>query len=193
MIEVLPSESNRVTVDPSYKDQLGNMRPVISYTRPRVHDARRRATPAQLSRRIFQRLGAADHTAYDPTDYGYVTYEGQGYVIRGGNHLGGTHIMGTSAANSVVDSHQRSWDHENLYLVGGGSMPSIGTSNITLTIAALCFRSARADRRAAAQRHAPRASSRGTDERHDDQDRRGSARATCTPRCSSSTRRSRRT
>ena len=29
------------------------------------------------------------------------------------------------------------------YLVGGGSMPSIGTSNITLTIAALCFRSAK--------------------------------------------------
>jgi choline dehydrogenase-like flavoprotein len=42
----------------------------------------------------------------------------------------------------VVDSHQRSWDHENLYIVGGGSMPSIGTANTTLTIAALCFRSA---------------------------------------------------
>jgi len=42
----------------------------------------------------------------------------------------------------VVDDHQRSWDHQNLYLVGAGSMPSIGTSNTTLTLAALSFRTA---------------------------------------------------
>jgi choline dehydrogenase-like flavoprotein len=45
---------------------------------------------------------------------------------------------------SVVDADQRSWDHHNLYLVGGGSLPTIGTSNVTLTVAALCLRSARA-------------------------------------------------
>lgn len=142
MIEVLPSQSNRVTVDPSYTDQLGNMRPVLTYTIPE-YTMRGAAYVRQLARRIFQRLGAADYTMYDPTDYGYLTYEGEGYVIRGGNHLAGTHIMGTSPANSVVNSEQRSWDHENLYLVGGGSMPSIGTSNVTLTIAALGFRSAK--------------------------------------------------
>ncbi len=142
MVEVLPSQSNRVKVDASYKDELGNMRPVVSYTVPE-YTLRGVAYARQLARRIYQRLGAADHTMYDPTDYGYATYEGQGYVIRGGNHLAGTHIMGTSPADSVVDSHQRSWDHENLYLAGGGSMPSIGTSNITLTLAALCLRSAR--------------------------------------------------
>ena len=93
---------------------------------------------------VFQRLGAADHTTYDPSDFGYVTHEGEGYAIRGGNHLAGTHIMGTSSNTSVVNSEQRSWDHENLYLVGGGSMPTIGTANVTPTIAALCFRSAQA-------------------------------------------------
>jgi choline dehydrogenase-like flavoprotein len=51
--------------------------------------------------------------------------------------------MGTAKSNSVVNSELRSWDHENLYLAGGGSMPSIGTSNVTHTIAALCFRSAK--------------------------------------------------
>jgi choline dehydrogenase-like flavoprotein len=50
--------------------------------------------------------------------------------------------MGASSHDSVVDSHQRSWDHPNLYLAGSGSMPSIGTSNTTLTLAALCFRTA---------------------------------------------------
>jgi choline dehydrogenase-like flavoprotein len=141
MVEVLPNESNRVNVDASFKDQLGNMRPVISYHIP-DYTLRGIAFGRQLARRIFQRLGAADYTAYDSEDYGYLTYEGQGYVIRGGNHLAGTHIMGSDPSSSVVDSYQRSWDHENLYLVGGGSMASVGTSNITLTIAALCFRSA---------------------------------------------------
>jgi len=141
MIEVLPNQSNRVSVDPNYRDQLGNMRPVISYTVPE-YTMRGIAYARQFARRIFQRLGAADWTSYNPDDYGYLTYEGEGYVIRGGNHLAGTHVMGTSKSNSVVDTHQRSWDHENLYLVGGGSMPSIGTANTTLTIAALCFRSA---------------------------------------------------
>lgn len=141
MVDVPPSQSNRVSVDASYRDQLGNMRPVISFNVP-DYTMRGVAFGRQLARRIFQRLGAADHTAYEPEHYGYLAYEGEGYVVLGGNHLAGTHIMGSDPANSVVDSGQRSWDHQNLYLVGGGSMASVGTSNITLTIAALCFRTA---------------------------------------------------
>jgi len=142
MIEVLPHQSNRVSVDPAYTDQLGNMRPVISYSIP-DYTMRGVAYARQFARLMFQRLGAADYTTYDPTDFGYVTYEGEGYVIRGGNHLAGTHVMGTNKHNSVVNSELRSWDHENLYLVGGGCLPSIGTANITLTLAALSFRSAK--------------------------------------------------
>ena len=142
MVETPPNPSNRVTVDSQYRDALGNMRPVLSFGVP-DYTMRGVAYARQLSRRIFQRLGAADYTEYHPEDYGYVTYEGQGYAIRGGNHLAGTHAMGTSPNNSVVDAQQRAWDHQNLYLVGGGSMPTIGTSNITLTLAALCFRSAK--------------------------------------------------
>jgi choline dehydrogenase-like flavoprotein len=141
MVEVPPSPGNRVSVDPAFKDQLGNMRPVITYQVPE-YTMRGVAYGRRLARRLFQRLGAEDYTAYPPDDYGYVTYEGQGYCIRGGNHLAGTHVMGTRPDNSVVDSTQRSWDHENLYLVGGGSMPTIGTANVTLTLAALCYRSA---------------------------------------------------
>src|SRR5258708_5640634 len=143
MIDMLPSQSNRVSVDPAYTDQLGNMRPVISFS---VSDYTMRgvAYARQFARLVFQRLGAADCTAYDPADFGYVTHEGVGYVLRGGNHLARTHMMGASKKNSVVDTDQCCWDHPNLYLVGGGSMPSIGTANITNTVAALCFRSAKA-------------------------------------------------
>jgi choline dehydrogenase-like flavoprotein len=93
---------------------------------------------------MFARLGAADCTDYKQSDYGYVTYGDQGYAIRGGNHLAGTHVMGLDKSSSVVNTDQRSWDHENLYLVGAGSMPTIGTANVTLTMAALCYRSVRA-------------------------------------------------
>lgn len=143
MIEVMPSQSNRVSVDPAYTDQLGNMRPVISYNIPE-YTMRGAAYARQFAKLLFQRLGAEDNTFYDPADYGYVTYEGEGYIIRGGNHLAGTHIMGTSKNNSVVDVDQKSWDFDNLYLVGGGSMPTIGTANVTATLAALCFKSAEA-------------------------------------------------
>ncbi|EFA71889.1 Probable GMC (Glucose-methanol-choline) oxidoreductase [Raphidiopsis brookii D9] len=89
---------------------------------------------------MFQRLGAEDYTHYDPKDPGYFEFEGSGYVYKGGNHFSGTHIMGTTPKNSVVDQNLKCWDHPNLYLVGSGSMPTIGTSNTTVTIAALTFK-----------------------------------------------------
>jgi choline dehydrogenase-like flavoprotein len=141
MVEVPPDPGNRITVDPRYRDQLGNLRPVLSYSlNDYVLDGV--AFARRLSRKIYQRLGAEDHSAYDPLQYGWVSHEGQGYIIRGGNHWAGTHVMGTDAKNSVVDLHQRSWDHANLYLAGAGSMPTIGTSNTTLTLSALSFLSA---------------------------------------------------
>jgi choline dehydrogenase-like flavoprotein len=141
MVEVLPDAANSVTVDPRYTDALGNPRPVVKYSIPE-YTMKGIAYARELSRLMFQRLGVEDFTHYDPDDYGFATYGGQGYTIRGGNHLAGTHMMGTSRTTSVVNQQQQCWDHENLYLVGGGSMPSIGTANITPTIAALCFRSA---------------------------------------------------
>jgi choline dehydrogenase-like flavoprotein len=141
MCELLPEYSNRVTIDSDYTDQLGNYRPVINFNLPE-YSIRTLAYTRQLSSVIFQRLGAEDHTRYDSKDPAYFEFEGKGYFYRGGNHFSGTHIMGTTPQNSVVDSHLRSWDHNNLFLVGAGSMPTIGSSNTTLTLAALSFRAA---------------------------------------------------
>ena len=141
MCELPPEHSNRVTIDSNYKDQLGNHRPVINFNLP-DYSIRTLAYTRKLSRIIFQRLGAEDYTHYDPSDPAYFEFEGEGYFYRGGNHFSGTHIMGTTEKNSVVDSHLRSWDHQNLFLVGAGSMPTIGSSNTTLTLAALSFRAA---------------------------------------------------
>jgi choline dehydrogenase-like flavoprotein len=141
MVDVPPDPNNRVAVDPSYTDALGNLRPVISYGLSEYSVAGA-AFGREVSRRIFQRLGAEDYTTYSPLDYGYVFYNGEGLTLNGGNHFSGTHIMGSGPKTSVVDTTQRSWDHANLFLAGSGSMPTIGTSNPTLTLAALCFRTA---------------------------------------------------
>ncbi|MEO1372989.1 MAG: GMC family oxidoreductase [Cyanobacteria bacterium J06635_10] len=135
----LPAEaSNRVSIDPQYTDQLGNYRPVIHFDIP-DYCKKTMAYARNLSRTIFERLGAEDYTHYDKSDPAYFEYDGEGYWFRGGNHFSGTHVMGTTKNNSVVDRNLRSWDHKNLYLLGSGSMPSIGSGNTTLSIAALSF------------------------------------------------------
>ena len=143
MVDVPADPNNRVAVDSSYVDALGNLRPVVSYGLSEYSIAGA-AYGREVSRRIFQRLGAEDHTAYSPLDYGYMFYKGKGLTLYGGNHFSGTHIMGSAPGTSVVDVKQRSWDHGNLFLTGSGSMPSIGTSNPTLTLAALGISTAEA-------------------------------------------------
>jgi len=147
MCELPADPNNRVKIDDNYKDQLGIYRPVIDFD---VSDYIKKtfAYVRGLSKQIFDLTESTDHTSYEQEhpetengkDPSYFTYDNKGYWFRGGNHFSGTHIMGTAKDNSVVDHNQRSWDHENLYLVGSGSMPSIGSSNTSLTIAALSFK-----------------------------------------------------
>jgi len=96
---------------------------------------------------IFAKLGAKqltkvpdsdDPSALDLTDNGNpirLLYLGAGHII-------GTYRMGDDPRNSVVNSYQRSHDHQNLYLIGSGVFPTSATANPTLTIAALALRTA---------------------------------------------------
>ena len=54
----------------------------------------------------------------------------------------GTYRMGENPKTSVVNSFQRSHDHNNLFLVGSGTFPTGGTANPTLTLSALALRTA---------------------------------------------------
>lgn len=141
--EQIPDADNRVTIDANYKDPLGNYRPVISFN---ITDYMGRSFEAakKVSDQIFAANNIADHTVYAPSEADYVTYNGQGYTFRGAGHIVGTHRMGSSADDSVVDRNQRTWDHGNLYLAGCGNMPTLGTSNPTLTMTALTFAAAEA-------------------------------------------------
>ncbi|GAB7184843.1 GMC family oxidoreductase [Kitasatospora sp. Ki12] len=134
--------ANRVTLDPDRRDPLGLPAPAVRYD---LSDYVREgmASARAVSDQLFALIGAEDHTAYPAAAWpGRLEHRGAVHGYRGAGHAGGTHLMGDSPATSVVDHWQRCWDHPNLYAVGCGSMPSLGTSNPSLTMAALALRSA---------------------------------------------------
>ncbi|HEY8983108.1 MAG TPA: GMC family oxidoreductase [Streptomyces sp.] len=136
--------ANRVTLHPHARDGLGLPLPQVTYDlSDHVKDGM--AAAKRASDQIFALLGAEDHTDYSPSAAwpGRFEHEGRLYGYRGAGHAAGTHIMGDSPGTSVVDSWQRCWEHPGLYAVGCGSMPSVATSNPTLTMAALALRSVR--------------------------------------------------
>ena len=141
-VEQLPSPANRVTIDPRYTDPLGNPRPVISY---HIDDytLAGMAAATGVAQQVFSQAGIEDRTgAEDESWFPSAAYDGQVFHYHGMGHFAGTHAMGGSAADSVVDADQRSWAHRNLFVVGSGSFPTMGTSNPTLTMAALSLRTA---------------------------------------------------
>jgi choline dehydrogenase-like flavoprotein len=147
LMELPPEAENRISIAPAYKDRLDNYRPIINfdlpdYTKAGIAEARR------TCEQLFKALNITDHTVYAETDPGHFNYEGIGYTWQGAGHYIGGHVMGSRRDQSVVDSDQRVWDHENLWLVGCGNMPTEGTSNPTLTMAALTFKAAESINRA---------------------------------------------
>ncbi len=139
--EQTPEPENRMTIDPKYKDQLDNYRPVIHYDASAYMRKSFKAAK-QVSDQIFAANKIQDFTEYNPAEPDFVNWEGRGYTFRGAGHIVGTHRMGNDPATSVVKPSQQTWDHPNLYLVGCGNMPTLGTSNPTLTMTALSFMAA---------------------------------------------------
>lgn len=157
-VEQPADRDNRVTIDDRYRDAMGNPRPVLTYNlSDHVKDGL--AAAKRVASAIYAALGAQEHTDHSPRDgvapLGYFRYRDHDYAYKGAGHGAGTHIMGADSKSSVVDSFQRCWDHPNLYAVGCGSMPSIGTSNPSLTMAALALRSAEQIHRDLLELHRP--------------------------------------
>ncbi|MBS0422340.1 MAG: GMC family oxidoreductase [Proteobacteria bacterium] len=141
-VEQSPDPNNRVTLSTSV-DALNLPRPKINYD---ISEYTRRgvAIAFQMKNLIFKQLQAVDFTARAPGDpAGFdETIEGKQVQLTygGAGHVMGTYRMGLDSKTSVVDAWQRSHDHPNLYLVGSGTFPTVGTSNPTLTLTALALR-----------------------------------------------------
>lgn len=131
--EVLPDPENRILPSRDHRDRLGLPRPEITY---RIGDYTRDS--ARRTRQLFSRIahlyGAREVEFHDE--------------FFCNNHLMGSVIMGDDPRNSVVDRDCRTHDHENLFLATSGVMPSAGSVNCTLTLAALALRVAETVRRA---------------------------------------------
>jgi choline dehydrogenase-like flavoprotein len=141
-IEQSPDPNNRVTLSPLL-DGLRLPRPQIAYD---ISDYTRQGFVAavRMRRVIFKKLGAIDFTergVNDPAGFD-ITIDGkvEQLTYGGAGHVMGTYRMGDDPAKSVVDGWQRSHDHANLYLVGSGTFPTVGTANPTLTLSALALR-----------------------------------------------------
>jgi len=143
-VEQSPDPNNRVTLS-SVKDGLNLPRPRIAYD---VSDYTKRGIAAafRMKKLIFSKLGATDFTNVAPSDPGRfdetIDRNVEQLTYGGAGHLMGTYRMGDDPKTSVVDSWLRSHDHPNLYLVGSGTFPTVGTANPTLTLSALALRTA---------------------------------------------------
>lgn len=141
-VEQLPDLGNSVGIDPRYKDPFGNPRPVISYS-VGEYTLKGMAAASKVCQQIFRRARIDDRTNYDGGPFfPSAEYQGAVFHYHGMGHFAGTHVMGDDPVTSVVDPDQRSWAHRNLFVVGSGSFPTMGTSNPTLTLAALALRTA---------------------------------------------------
>lgn len=123
--EILPRPENRILPSASERDALGIPKPEFTYA---MDDYVRRS--AAHTREVYAHaarlLGGSE-----------VQFEDS---FANNNHIAGTALMGDDPADSVVDRDCRSHDHSNLFLAGSAVMPTVGSVNCTLTLAALALR-----------------------------------------------------
>ena len=125
--EVLPQADNRLTLS-NKKDWLGLPKPAIHYD---VGDYTRKAAEVYslpIGKRIAEAMGATD-IKISPK-------------FAQSKHIMGGTIMGLDAGDSVVDADCRAYDHDNLFLPGGGAMASTACGNSTITMVALGLKAA---------------------------------------------------
>lgn len=126
-LEPLPHPDNRLTLSPTRKDPLGLACPDIHYD---VGDYVRKGAAA-----VTEQL---KHIAslFNANELKITT------AFNANNHIMGGTIMGSDPKESVVDGNCRTHDHPNLFLPGGGAIPSASVVNSTLSMAALGLKAA---------------------------------------------------
>lgn len=127
-MEQLPAADNRITLNWAVRDRAGQPQIRLHYSFGEYEQAGF-ARIRSVFRTIGQTLGARETRLSEPFAH---------------HHLMGATRMGSDPRRSVADSQGRTHDHANLFLLGSALFPTSGTSNPTLTIAALTLRSTRA-------------------------------------------------
>ncbi|KHK59349.1 choline dehydrogenase [Burkholderia sp. A9] len=126
-LEPLPEASNRLTLSKTRVDPLGLACPDIHYD---VGDYVRDGYVA-AHKQLEHIASLFNAVELDITK-----------TLNANNHIMGGTIMGSNPKDSVVDGDCRTHDHPNLWLPGGGAMPSASVVNTTLSMAALGVKAA---------------------------------------------------
>lgn len=125
LTEDLPDKANGISLNPGFKDSLGLPGLRLDY---RISDYTNANLP-RLMDDFANFLQATNGTRISaPTKW----------ICQ--QHIMGTVRMGTRAEDAVVDRDLRCFDHQNLFLVTTGVMPTAGGVNPTLTGMALAIR-----------------------------------------------------
>src|SRR5262245_7700220 len=128
--DVHPSVESALTLDPSRKNRWGDPLPSIRHVLDEATVARRPATRDHILG-VFNQLAKANGgRVFNVNEGGYL------------DHPAGGCRMGTDPKTSVCDSHGRTHDHDNLFVVGSPTLPTAGCTNGTLTFVAVTLRSA---------------------------------------------------
>lgn len=147
LIEQSPEADNRVQISKTERDHLGIPRAELTYNLSN-YTKKGFVAAKKVASEIFNLMGATEYTRPPdpPTKESATTFEFEGSLFKfyGAGHIVGTYRMGDSGKDSVVNTDQRSWDHDNLYMVGSGTFPTVATANPTLTIVALAFKTGEA-------------------------------------------------
>ncbi|MFW6321530.1 MAG: GMC family oxidoreductase [Halohasta sp.] len=128
-VEVLPQQSNAVTLDDSVRDSHGNPVPHVSYDID-PHAVETGEYAIDLMTEILAEMDAEVLRTGDPTSQPLTS------------HHKGTTRMGADPDRSVVDSRLRTHDLSNLWIASSSVFPTGGAVNPTLTIAALALKAA---------------------------------------------------
>lgn len=126
--EMLPRETNRVTIDPERKDRWGI--PVARIAC--AHSDNERAQAADAMEQCREMLMAARCEVRPAT----ASIGTPGLAI----HEVGTARMGNDPKTSVLDAYNRCWDVKNVFVVDGSCFVSQGVQNPTLTMMAIALR-----------------------------------------------------
>jgi quinoprotein glucose dehydrogenase len=125
---VEPDKESRITLDPSRKNRHGDPMPLVRHKIDAASEARAASTRAHFESLFAQLAKANDGKMGNVSPLNYQ------------DHPAGGCRMGSDPNTSVVDSHGRTHDHENLFVVGSPTLPTGGCTNGTLTFVAVALR-----------------------------------------------------
>jgi gluconate 2-dehydrogenase alpha chain len=134
----MPTRANHLSADPTYRDAYGQPLLRITFDFPE-NDVRMSRYVTDRAAEIARLMGGEIVAPeYCTPPYSIVPYQT--------THNCGGAVMGTDPATSVVNRYLQSWDVPNLFVQGACAYPQRAGKDVTGTLAALAYWSAKAIR-----------------------------------------------